>query len=145
MDNFFCDYCMFLLLVLDHILSYLLCCLFIGNFESTGTWKKVFNLTKVNKQWYIWRDSVQQTVGRKNVFIYSVCFNVILPLFFFFQIGWRGLHKESVYVHMHRWRILNVVYPTVIILLLFYTYMYEILACEWKLNLDNEVRLCCKN
>ncbi|CAG5125668.1 unnamed protein product [Candidula unifasciata] len=56
-------------------------------------------------------------------------------------IGWRGFNKESVYFHMYRWRILNIIYPSVITLLLFYTYMYEILACEWKLNLDNEVTM----
>lgn len=41
-----------------------------------------------------------------------------------------------------RWTILNIVYPVFIVCLLLYTYIYEIVACQWKLDLhkDTQVR-----
>ncbi|XP_041358803.1 uncharacterized protein LOC121375421 [Gigantopelta aegis] len=53
-------------------------------------------------------------------------------------IGWRGFGKERVYSGSLHWRIVNVVYPSVIVLLLIYTYIYEMVACEWKLNLKKD-------
>lgn len=40
------------------------------------------------------------------------------------------------------WTILNIVYPMFIVCLLLYTYIYEIVACQWKLDLhkDTQVR-----
>ncbi|ESO86344.1 hypothetical protein LOTGIDRAFT_235407 [Lottia gigantea] len=34
------------------------------------------------------------------------------------------------------WRLLNIVYPSIIVLLLIYTYIYEMVACQWKLNVQ---------
>lgn len=38
--------------------------------------------------------------------------------------------------------VLNVVYPIFVVCLLLYTYVYEIVACQWKLDLhkDTQVR-----
>ena len=45
-----------------------------------------------------------------------------------------------------RWTILNIIYPVLIICLLLYTYVYEIVACQWKLDLhkDTQVSKACK-
>lgn len=64
---------------------------------------------------------------------------------FFFsieQIGWRGFGRESVNSGRMGWTILNIVYPVFIVCLLLYTYIYEIVACQWKLDLhkDTQVR-----
>ncbi|XP_013067519.2 uncharacterized protein LOC106055683 isoform X2 [Biomphalaria glabrata] len=53
-------------------------------------------------------------------------------------IGWRGFHRESIDASKRRWRCINFMYPAVIVLLLLYTYMYEILACEWKLDIKTD-------
>ncbi|CAL1533181.1 unnamed protein product [Lymnaea stagnalis] len=56
-------------------------------------------------------------------------------------IGWRGFHKESMNSSRLVWRCINFLYPTFMILLLLYTYMYEILACEWKLNITTDSKI----
>ncbi|KAH9509401.1 hypothetical protein Btru_045800 [Bulinus truncatus] len=56
-------------------------------------------------------------------------------------IGWRGFHKESIHANKRRWKCINFVYPAFMSLLLLYTYMYEILACEWKLDITTDSKL----
>ncbi|XP_059159541.1 uncharacterized protein LOC131943429 isoform X2 [Physella acuta] len=56
-------------------------------------------------------------------------------------IGWRGFHKESIHANKRRWKIVNFLYPMLMVLLLLYTYMYEILACEWKLNIATDSKV----
>lgn len=58
------------------------------------------------------------------------------------KIGWRGFHKESIHANKRRWKIVNFLYPMLMVLLLLYTYMYEILACEWKLNIATDSKVC---
>lgn len=40
-----------------------------------------------------------------------------------------------------RWTILNIVYPVFIVCLLLYTYIYEIVACQWKLDLHKDTQV----
>jgi len=60
----------------------------------------------------------------------------------FLQIGWRGFGREYVNNGSLGWKVLNTMYPVFIVMLLFYTYGYEIIACQWKLNveIDTQVR-----
>ncbi|XP_046577481.1 uncharacterized protein LOC124285315 [Haliotis rubra] len=55
-------------------------------------------------------------------------------------IGWRGFGRESINSGGRRWKVLNVVYPVLIILLLLYTYIYEMVACEWKLDVKKDTQ-----
>ena len=55
-----------------------------------------------------------------------------------FQIGWRVFRHDIITPRSWKLRVLNIVYPLLIILLLLYTYMYEIFACEWKLNIEKD-------
>ncbi|XP_022286592.2 uncharacterized protein LOC111099567 isoform X1 [Crassostrea virginica] len=56
-------------------------------------------------------------------------------------IGWRGFGRESVNSGALRWTILNIIYPVLIICLLLYTYVYEIVACQWKLDLHKDTQV----
>lgn len=56
-------------------------------------------------------------------------------------IGWRGFGRESVNSGRMRWTILNIVYPVFIVCLLLYTYIYEIVACQWKLDLHKDTQV----
>ncbi|GFR78782.1 nucleolar protein 10 [Elysia marginata] len=49
-------------------------------------------------------------------------------------IGWRGFNRESIFAQGFRWRFLNGFYTCVVMFLLLYTYSYEVLACEWRLD-----------
>ncbi|GFO31984.1 hypothetical protein PoB_005848900 [Plakobranchus ocellatus] len=53
-------------------------------------------------------------------------------------VGWRALNKESIFAQSLQWRIVNALYTSTVIALLLYSYSYEVLACEWKLD----VKLC---
>lgn len=55
-------------------------------------------------------------------------------------IGWRGFGREYVNSGSLGWKFLNTVYPIIIILMLFYTYGYEIMACQWKLNVEKDTQ-----
>lgn len=55
-------------------------------------------------------------------------------------IGWRGFGREYVNSGSKGWKVLNTIYPLFIILMLFYTYGYEIIACQWKLNVEKDTR-----
>ncbi|XP_062566050.1 uncharacterized protein LOC134228416 isoform X1 [Saccostrea cucullata] len=56
-------------------------------------------------------------------------------------IGWRGFGRESVNFGSKRWSVLNVVYPVCVVCLLLYTYVYEIVACQWKLDLHKDTQV----
>lgn len=53
-------------------------------------------------------------------------------------IGWRGFGRESVNSGHKGWYTLNIIYPLFIVCLLWYVYVYEIVACQWKLNLKKD-------
>ncbi|KAK3761439.1 hypothetical protein RRG08_001347, partial [Elysia crispata] len=53
-------------------------------------------------------------------------------------IGWRGFNRESIFAQGVRWRFLNALYTTMVMLLLVYSYSYEVLACEWKLDIKTD-------
>ncbi|XP_076435332.1 uncharacterized protein LOC143275244 [Babylonia areolata] len=57
-------------------------------------------------------------------------------------VGWRVFRHDVITPRSWWLRVLNVVYPVLVVLLLLYTYMYEMIACEWKLNVvkDTKVR-----
>ncbi|KAK7475503.1 hypothetical protein BaRGS_00033259 [Batillaria attramentaria] len=54
-------------------------------------------------------------------------------------IGWRVFRHDVIHPRSLKYRILNLVYPTLIILLLMYTYTYEMIACEWKLDVTQDI------
>ncbi|XP_076435524.1 uncharacterized protein LOC143275355 isoform X2 [Babylonia areolata] len=58
------------------------------------------------------------------------------------DVGWRVFRHDVITPRSWWLRVLNVVYPVLVVLLLLYTYMYEMIACEWKLNVvkDTKVR-----
>ncbi|XP_056005293.1 uncharacterized protein LOC125659305 isoform X2 [Ostrea edulis] len=56
-------------------------------------------------------------------------------------IGWRGFGRESVHFTSKRLTVLNVVYPIFVVCLLLYTYVYEIVACQWKLDLHKDTQV----
>ncbi|XP_050413714.2 uncharacterized protein LOC126828156 isoform X1 [Patella vulgata] len=56
-------------------------------------------------------------------------------------IGWRGFGTETVNSGSLFWRTLNLIYPSLIVLLLIYTYIYEMVACQWKLNVQKDTRI----
>ncbi|XP_052782801.1 uncharacterized protein LOC128219030 isoform X2 [Mya arenaria] len=56
-------------------------------------------------------------------------------------IGWRGFGREYVNSGSFGWRFLNTIYPIFIIIMLFYTYCYEIVACQWKLNVVRDTQI----
>ncbi|CAF0848737.1 unnamed protein product [Brachionus calyciflorus] len=53
-------------------------------------------------------------------------------------IGWRPFYKEHYYKTPFLIRILNFVYPVMIISLLFYSYAFDIQTCQAKLNLATD-------
>ncbi|XP_053403563.1 uncharacterized protein LOC123554901 [Mercenaria mercenaria] len=55
-------------------------------------------------------------------------------------IGWRGFGREYINSGSLGWKFLNTVYPMFIIMMLFYTYTYEIIACQWKLNVEKDTQ-----
>ncbi|KAL4220209.1 hypothetical protein ACF0H5_020617 [Mactra antiquata] len=55
-------------------------------------------------------------------------------------IGWRGFGREYVNSGGKGWKFLNTLYPIFIILMLIYTYGYEIIACQWKLNVTKDTQ-----
>ncbi|XP_052217457.1 uncharacterized protein LOC127835188 isoform X1 [Dreissena polymorpha] len=56
-------------------------------------------------------------------------------------IGWRGFGREYVNSGSVGWKVLNTVYPMFIVVMLFYTYCYEIVACQWKLNIYKDTQV----
>ncbi|KAK7090265.1 uncharacterized protein [Littorina saxatilis] len=54
-------------------------------------------------------------------------------------IGWRTFRHDVIAPKSWRLRLLNFVYPVMIVLLLLYTYMYEMIACEWKLDIKKDL------
>ncbi|KAL3847968.1 hypothetical protein ACJMK2_018856 [Sinanodonta woodiana] len=56
-------------------------------------------------------------------------------------IGWRGFGKETVNNTSCGWQVLNLIYPLFITLLLIYTYIYEIVACQWKLDVRKDTQI----
>ena len=61
--------------------------------------------------------------------------------FSIFQIGWRGFGREYINSSSWGWQLLNTIYPIFIVLMLFYTYIYEIIACQWKLNIQKDTQV----
>ncbi|OWF55327.1 uncharacterized protein LOC110461386 [Mizuhopecten yessoensis] len=55
-------------------------------------------------------------------------------------IGWRGFGRESVNSGHRGWFYLNILYPVFIVILLLYTYVYEVVACQWKLNIHKDTQ-----
>ncbi|CAC5420592.1 unnamed protein product [Mytilus coruscus] len=55
-------------------------------------------------------------------------------------IGWRGFGRESINSGSKVYSFLNTVYPVFIVLLLWYVYIYEIVACQWKLNVKKDTK-----
>lgn len=53
-------------------------------------------------------------------------------------IGWRGFNRESIFAQGFRWRFLNFLYTSIVMSLLIYTYSYEVLTCEWKLDMKTD-------
>lgn len=56
-------------------------------------------------------------------------------------ISWRGFGREYINSGSWGWQILNTLYPIFITLMLFYTYIYEIIACQWKLNIQKDTQM----
>ncbi|XP_064639418.1 uncharacterized protein LOC135494975 isoform X2 [Lineus longissimus] len=54
-------------------------------------------------------------------------------------IAWRGFGRESINPSKWYWRVINIIYFILLIILLMYSYIYEILACEWRLNVHEDV------
>ena len=52
-------------------------------------------------------------------------------------ISWRPYGRERFNYHCG-WKTLNLVYPVFIVAILFYTYIYELLACQGKLDIDHD-------
>ncbi|XP_033760317.1 uncharacterized protein LOC117342308 isoform X1 [Pecten maximus] len=55
-------------------------------------------------------------------------------------IGWRGFGRESINSGHRGWFYLNIFYPVFIVILLLYTYVYEVVACQWKLNIHKDTQ-----
>lgn len=53
-------------------------------------------------------------------------------------IGWRPFYKEDFYKMPWIITILNIIYPIIIISLLFFAYTYEVLTCQGKLNVAKD-------
>ncbi|XP_077861774.1 uncharacterized protein LOC102807715 [Saccoglossus kowalevskii] len=53
-------------------------------------------------------------------------------------IGWRAFGREAIY-YSRCWKCINVIYPFFIILLLLFTYTYQVLACQGRLDVDGAV------
>ncbi|KAK3583643.1 hypothetical protein CHS0354_021379 [Potamilus streckersoni] len=70
-------------------------------------------------------------------FISFITLNILL----LFQIGWRGLGKENVNNTRCVCQVFNIIYPMFIMLLLLYTYIYEIVACQWKLDVRKDTQI----
>ena len=68
------------------------------------------------------------------------CSHVVLYIYLF-QIGWRGFGREYINSSSWGWQLLNTLYPIFIVLMLFYTYIYEIIACQWKLNIQKDTQV----
>lgn len=56
-------------------------------------------------------------------------------------IGWRGFGRESVNSGSKGWSVLNTIYPVFVVCLLWYVYIYEIVACQWRLNINKDIEL----
>ncbi|XP_064615517.1 uncharacterized protein LOC135479555 isoform X2 [Liolophura sinensis] len=56
-------------------------------------------------------------------------------------IGWRGFGKESINAGSCGRQVLNTVYPVCIVVVLMYTYIYEIVACQWKLDVKRDTQV----
>jgi hypothetical protein len=54
-------------------------------------------------------------------------------------IGWRPFYKECFYRTPIYVTILNIIYPLLIITFLFYSYVYDIIICQGKLNVVTDV------
>jgi hypothetical protein len=55
-------------------------------------------------------------------------------------IGWRPFYKEHYYRTPWYCRIFNLIYPLLIVSLLFYAYAYDILTCQGKLNIQTDTQ-----
>ncbi|XP_025078975.1 uncharacterized protein LOC112555045 isoform X2 [Pomacea canaliculata] len=56
-------------------------------------------------------------------------------------IGWRVFRHDVASARHLGIHIFNFLYPCLLILLLLYTYMYEVVACEWKLNITKDTKI----
>lgn len=54
-------------------------------------------------------------------------------------IGWRPFYKECFYRTPIYVTILNIIYPLLIIAFLFYSYVYDIIICQGKLNVVTDI------
>jgi hypothetical protein len=55
-------------------------------------------------------------------------------------IGWRPFYKERYYKTPCLGSILNIIYPIIIVLLLLYSYTYDIMTCQYKLNVLKDIK-----
>jgi hypothetical protein len=53
---------------------------------------------------------------------------------FLLKIGWRPFYKEFFYQMPMYCSVINFIYPILIIVSLFYSYIYDIFICQGKLN-----------
>ena len=60
-------------------------------------------------------------------------FKIFLKIFFL-KIGWRPFYKEYSYRMPIVYKLINIVYPILIISLLLYSYGYDAVTCQGKLN-----------
>lgn len=70
------------------------------------------------------------------------CKDQVLRLYYILLcfIGWRPFYKEHYYRTPTGCKIVNFIYPLVIILLLFYSYIYDIVTCQGKLNVAIDIQ-----
>ena len=61
---------------------------------------------------------------------------------FSFQIGWRPFGADSLKRSSIFLRIINILYPILILILLLFNYTYEIIICQGKLNVVTDTQVC---
>ncbi|XP_013381224.1 uncharacterized protein LOC106152253 [Lingula anatina] len=71
------------------------------------------------------------------------CKSVVLQPYFRLLtfVSWRPFGKESITPQRLGWDLLNFIYPVTVVLLLLYTYVYEVVSCQWKLNVRTDTRV----
>jgi hypothetical protein len=72
-------------------------------------------------------------------FIYKI---MKIVLFAFLQIGWRPFGVDSLKRSSIFLRIINIIYPILILILLLFNYTYEIIICQGKLNVITDTQVC---
>ena len=63
-------------------------------------------------------------------------------IYYLLQIGWKPFGKDSSGNGCGR-KLINILYVLLIISLVLYTYVYDIMACQWKLDLKTDTKVQC--